>query len=165
MDISEQCGYTIAQQVQLFENIKPLFQDKPLYLVANKIDVVRPDGLDAENKELLRQLQQSAGEGVQLLPMSNKSEEGVMNVKKSACDSLLKDLVAGKMKSKKVNNIVNRLQVAMPKRRDNVQRGPVIPPSVLQRKAARSGWSQTISFVKCTFNCQHHFGISCLVLC
>ena len=36
MDISEQCGYSIAQQAALFHSIKPLFANKPLLVVANK---------------------------------------------------------------------------------------------------------------------------------
>ena len=147
VDISEQCGYTIAQQVQLFENVKPLFQDKPLYLVANKIDVVRPDALDTESTALLAKLKASAGPGVTMLPMSNKSEEGVMEVKKQSCDSLLKDRVDKKMKAKKVATIVNRLQVATPVPRDQVRRDPVIPESVRRRKeeetAADGGSTKT----------------------
>ncbi|KAM3567061.1 hypothetical protein VYU27_010788, partial [Nannochloropsis oceanica] len=30
VDISEQCGYTIQQQVALFDSIKPLFSNKQL---------------------------------------------------------------------------------------------------------------------------------------
>ena len=37
LDISEQCGYTIAQQAALFHSIKPLFANKPLLIVANKV--------------------------------------------------------------------------------------------------------------------------------
>jgi len=143
VDISEQCGYTIAQQVQLFENIKPLFQDKPLYLIANKIDVVRPEKLDSESVQLLEKLKASAGPDVTMLPMSNKSEEGVMNVKQTSCDSLLKELVDHKMKAKKVSSVMNRLQVAAPVARDNVRRDPVIPPSVLRRKAAEAASGAT----------------------
>ena len=40
IDISEQCGYSIQQQVQLYHNIKPLFANKPLVLVCNKTDAV-----------------------------------------------------------------------------------------------------------------------------
>jgi nucleolar GTP-binding protein len=38
VDISEQCGYTIAQQAALFHSIKPLFANKPILIVCNKID-------------------------------------------------------------------------------------------------------------------------------
>ncbi len=37
VDISEQCGYTIAQQAALFHSIKPLFSNKPILIVCNKV--------------------------------------------------------------------------------------------------------------------------------
>jgi nucleolar GTP-binding protein len=39
VDISEQCGYSLAQQAALFHSIKPLFANKPLLVVVNKTDV------------------------------------------------------------------------------------------------------------------------------
>ncbi len=40
IDISQQCGYSLQQQVQLYHNIRPLFNNKPVLIVANKSDVV-----------------------------------------------------------------------------------------------------------------------------
>ena len=45
VDISEQCGFTIAQQAALFHSIKPLFSNKPVLIVANKTDVVKLEAL------------------------------------------------------------------------------------------------------------------------
>ncbi|EDO48882.1 predicted protein [Nematostella vectensis] len=132
-DISEQCGHTLEQQVELFNNIKPLFSNKPLIVVLNKIDVIRPEDLSEERKELLKGFEQ---EGVTILPMSTFSEEGVMDVRNTACDLLLAQRVEVKMKSKKVNDIVNRLHVAMPTARDNKARPPCIPQAVLEKKKA-----------------------------
>jgi len=42
VDISEQCGYSIAQQAALFHSIKPLFANKPLLVVANKVLLLGP---------------------------------------------------------------------------------------------------------------------------
>ncbi len=39
VDLSEQCGWSVAQQVALFESIKPLFANKPLFFVINKTDL------------------------------------------------------------------------------------------------------------------------------
>lgn len=50
MDISGHCGYTIDQQVSLFNNISPLFANKPLMIVATKTDVLPLDKLDKEDK-------------------------------------------------------------------------------------------------------------------
>lgn len=53
MDLSEQCGHTIEEQIQLFTNIKPLFVNKPIIAVMNKTDIIRPDELADENKDRL----------------------------------------------------------------------------------------------------------------
>lgn len=54
VDISEQCGYTIAQQAALFDSVKPLFANKPLLIVANKVDVTPLESLKAEDQATLR---------------------------------------------------------------------------------------------------------------
>lgn len=60
MDISEQCGYTIAQQAALFHSIKPLFSNKPLMVVANKTDVTPLSSLPASDTALLAEMVQAA---------------------------------------------------------------------------------------------------------
>lgn len=56
MDISEQCGYTIAQQAALFHSIKPLFSNKPLMVVANKTDVAPLDSLSEADTAILKEM-------------------------------------------------------------------------------------------------------------
>ena len=56
MDLSEQCGYTVQAQMQLFQSIKPLFANKLVFIVINKIDVVRPEDLDEETQAQLQAL-------------------------------------------------------------------------------------------------------------
>uniref|UniRef100_A0A4W4FNP0 Nucleolar GTP-binding protein 1 n=1 Tax=Electrophorus electricus TaxID=8005 RepID=A0A4W4FNP0_ELEEL len=102
MDISEQCGHTLSQQLELFKNIRPLFANKPLIIVANKCDVKM---------------------------ISELSEES------QACDRLLAHRVDTKMKGKKVHDVLNRLHLAMPAKRDEKERPPFIPVgAVLHRK-------------------------------
>ena len=50
LDISEQCGYSLQQQCDLFNNIKPLFANKPLIVALNKIDARRPEDLSQPEK-------------------------------------------------------------------------------------------------------------------
>lgn len=54
LDISGQCGYTIDQQVSLFCNISPLFANKPLMIVATKIDAQPWETLAEEDKVKVR---------------------------------------------------------------------------------------------------------------
>ena len=56
VDISEECGYTIAQQAALFHSIKPLFANKPLLVVANKIDTTPLTSLPAAEAALLHEM-------------------------------------------------------------------------------------------------------------
>jgi nucleolar GTP-binding protein len=51
--------------------------------------------------------------------MSNLNEEGVMSVRNEACERLLAHRVELKVKSSKVNDVLNRLHLAEPAKRDN----------------------------------------------
>ena len=53
MDVSEQCNHSLEEQIALFENIKPLFTNKPIIVCLNKIDIVNVDDLPEEKKNLL----------------------------------------------------------------------------------------------------------------
>lgn len=132
MDISEQCGHSIEEQLDLFNNIKPLFVNKPLVVALNKIDVMSPSELREDAKALLSQLE---SENVLVLPMSTLTEEGLVDVKTKACDLLLAQRVDVKLKSKKMPDVLNRLHLAMPTTRDAIERPPFIPPGAKVKKS------------------------------
>ena len=60
LDVSRSCGYTIAQQAALFHSIKPLFANKPLIVVCNKIDLQALEGLPKDNANLIAQMKVEA---------------------------------------------------------------------------------------------------------
>lgn len=124
MDVSEQCGNTVEAQFALFNNIKPLFANKPLIVVVNKIDVKKIEELSEERKQYFEDLKK---EGISVMEMSTANEEGLSEVKIEACDKLLAHRIENKIKTKKVNEVMNRLTVAQPTPRDNVAREPFIP--------------------------------------
>lgn len=132
IDVSQSCGFTIEQQVSLFNSIKPLFANKPILVVLNKIDLIRPDDMEAEDKALLQQLMD---EGYEFAQSSCVTEEGVMNVRNLACEKLMAQRVELKMKGQKINDVLNRLHLSLPKVRDTKTRPPCIPEAVLQRRA------------------------------
>lgn len=136
LDISEQCGHSLDEQVKLFESIKPLFTNKPLITVINKIDVLELNDLPADRRAALARLEND--ENIPLMQMSTVTELGVNEVKVEACERLLSYRVDQKMRTKKVDGILNRLHVAMPQERDNVERPPCIPDGVLEKKAAKT---------------------------
>ena len=133
MDVSEQCGHSLEQQLELFNNIKPLFANKPLMVCVNKIDVLKLDELTEDKRNIFEEFK---SENIPVLQMSTLTEEGVYEVKSEACERLLAYRIESKIKTKKVNDILNRLHVAVPAKRDTVERPPCIPQSVLDKKKA-----------------------------
>ncbi|RNA16494.1 nucleolar GTP-binding 1 [Brachionus plicatilis] len=131
MDVSEQCGYSIEEQVSLFNNIKALFANKPLILVANKVDIRKIAELPDEKKKFFDEF---AKENIPILEMSNLNEEGVMFVRNEACERLLAHRVELKAKSSRVNDVLNRLHLAEPVKRDNKERPPCIPQAIIQKR-------------------------------
>ncbi|XP_069912103.1 GTP-binding protein 4 isoform X4 [Oryctolagus cuniculus] len=116
MDLSEQCGHGLKEQVELFLNIRPLFINKPLIVVANKCDVKRIAELSEDDQKIFVDLQ---AEGFPVIETSTLTEEGVIKVKTEACDRLLAHRVEIKMKGNKVNEVLNRLHLAVPNKRDD----------------------------------------------
>jgi len=121
MDLSEQCGYTVQAQIQLFRSIKPLFSNKLVFLVVNKIDVTRPEDLSPDVQAELQTLLKS-GE-VEMLQLSCNTQEGVQDVKNAACERLIADRVNQKLKAGTSNSgevggrladVMARIHVAQP---------------------------------------------------
>lgn len=56
VDVSEQCGYSIAQQATLFHSIKPLFANKPVMIVVNKTDVRKLEELGEAEQQLVESM-------------------------------------------------------------------------------------------------------------
>jgi len=97
-----------------------------LIIALNKIDIIKPEDLPLEDRNLLQNL----GIDGTVVPMSTMSEEGVMIVKTTACDKLLEQRVDIKLKGKKVVNILNRLHLATPIPRDDKERPPIERPGL-----------------------------------
>jgi len=121
MDLSEQCGYSVQAQMQLFQSIKPLFANKLVFVVINKIDAMRPEDLDAETQQALADLCKS--DNVEMLQLSCTTTEGLMNVRNAACDRLLAERNAQKLKAGtnasgevtgRLNDVLRRIHVAQP---------------------------------------------------
>jgi len=146
MDISEQCGYTIEQQCSLFRSIKPLFANKELLIVINKIDAQPWETLDADKKSMIEDCVKDAP-NCSFMTMSNISEKGVSEVKATACDKLLATRVESRISGKKVEGVMNRLQVFHPEARDNLERDTCIPDTVKmvteKKIKSRTGYAPT----------------------
>ncbi|CAJ1946837.1 unnamed protein product [Cylindrotheca closterium] len=154
-DPSEQCGYTVEQQCSLFRSIKPLFANKQLIIIVNKVDQLPWDEVQPEKREMIEDLGRDAN--CSIMTMSNISEHGVSAVKAAACDKLLEKRVDARVAGKKVDGVMNRLQVFHPTPRDGVHRQAHIPDSVKQAvadgrigsadhkpKRSRKGYAETV---------------------
>ena len=139
MDLSEQCGYSVQAQMALFRSIKPLFANKLVFIVINKIDVMRPEDLDAETQAQLQEILQSGN--VELLQLSCTTQEGLMNVRNAACDRLLAERNSQKLKAGtnasgevtgRLGDVLKRIHVAQPL--DGVVREPFIPEAALNKQ-------------------------------
>jgi nucleolar GTP-binding protein len=132
MDLSEQCGYTIEAQCKLFHSIKPLFANKPVMLVINKIDVCRLEELSVENRAFVDEI--IGKENVQVVQASCYTEEGVMSVRDASCDALLAHRVEQKLRGNRLEAVANKIHVAVPKARDTVERPAFIPEAAKNKK-------------------------------
>lgn len=135
VDVSEQCGTTLEQQIELFSSIKPLFTNKPIIVCVNKIDVRKIEELEPEKQALFQQFR---NDEIPIFEMSTLTGEGVMEAKTEACERLLEMRVAAKLRGNKVDDFLNRLHVAVPAKRDNKVREVCIPESVLASRTSQS---------------------------
>ncbi|KAJ2698373.1 Nucleolar GTP-binding protein 1 [Coemansia sp. IMI 203386] len=131
VDLSEQCGYTIEDQMSLFNSIKPLFANKPTLLVTSKTDVCTLDDIKPEERRMVESVRE---EGIELSQLSSYHDTGIMETRNLACDKLLQQRVDMKLKGHKVSGVLNKINVAQPGRRDTVERPAFIPEAVLKRR-------------------------------
>jgi len=128
LDVSERCGFTLESQINLFHSIKPLFKNKPLLIVLNKVDLRSMDDLLPEEQASIKAMADGLDD-VEFLPTSCITSEGVDAARNQACTQLLKRRVENKIESRKADSIMSRLHVT---RVSNGEvRKPFIPESVL----------------------------------
>merc|ERR1712217_60662 len=135
VDVSEMCGYPLAQQVALFHSIKPLFRNRPLLIVLNKVDIRKLDDLAQDERKLLDSMTEVDHDGppIQVFQTSCATREGVDGVRSKGCDLLLSERVEQKVKQGKADSMRNRLHITSVTPR--ADRPPCIPNSVLRQRA------------------------------
>ncbi|EMR72175.1 putative nucleolar gtp-binding protein [Eutypa lata UCREL1] len=130
---------SVQAQIALFRSIKPLFSNKLVFIVINKIDILRPEDLDAKTNEDLQALL-SPGD-VELLQLSCNTTEGVQAVKNAACERLIAERVSQKLKAGtnssgaiggRLADVMARIHVAQPM--DGATRETFIPEAIKDMK-------------------------------
>lgn len=130
LDLSGTCGYTVDQQCSLFTSIQSLFAGKPLVIVVNKTDLMRLEDASPEDQAAVKKI--VGDSGATLMCMSTQTADGVATVKQTACDLLLAHREDQKLRSKRFEQVQNRIYTAVPEHRDDNDRPLHIPESVLQ---------------------------------
>ena len=146
IDVSEGCGYSIAQQVSLFDSIRPLFKNKPLVIIANKTDLRKYTELPEKERKLIEEVAKE--HQTYLIQMSNTTGNGVFDVKSKACDILLKyrEVKNSGNKTKDITGL-DKIYIAQPTQiRDNRKRIPNIPQSFLEEKKIKLNEEQNEKF-------------------
>jgi nucleolar GTP-binding protein len=142
LDLSEECGYSVERQINLFEGTKALFAHKPLVLVCSKSDLKTIEQMPKEDREKIESLLEQHA-NAKMLSLSTLTETGITTVLNTACDMLMSQRLERKMKhltagqSNKMNEIANRLVITRPVMRDNKVRAVSIPETVHKEKELR----------------------------
>ncbi|KAJ1917978.1 Nucleolar GTP-binding protein 1 [Tieghemiomyces parasiticus] len=132
IDLSEQCGFSIEDQISLFHSIKPLFANKPIQLVFSKMDAQRIEDLGEAHRAMVDQLLKEPG--VETSALSSFTDEGVMDTRNRACERLLATRVEAKLKTNKITDVLNKLHLAQPtEKRGGVDRPAFIPEAARGR--------------------------------
>lgn len=140
MDLSETCGYSLQTQMNLFEGIKPLFNNKSHLLILTKSDLKKPEQLNSDVKADLENFITKNSQDHVLL--SNKEGNTVFDVKKKACEILQKYRMDNEEKNINKNAVLKReedylkgVKVYKPTyKRDNKDRPATVPQDILDGK-------------------------------
>ncbi len=140
VDVSESCGYSLDDQLQLFQSLNPLFGKKPTMLVLNKIDLCPIDALDQEQTSFLQNFK-NINPNVQIVELSTGDDQMVQDFKKHSCNQLMKFRTQGKTFENNLNKLKTDedyffgVRLFHPtQKRGNKNRQSFIPESVIQEK-------------------------------
>eukprot|EP01053_Blabericola_migrator_P002993 Blabericola_migrator_1__2992@NODE_1867_length_3627_cov_346_757865_g1195_i0_p1_GENE_NODE_1867_length_3627_cov_346_757865_g1195_i0NODE_1867_length_3627_cov_346_757865_g1195_i0_p1_ORF_typecomplete_len725_score144_69NOG1_N/PF17835_1/1_8e66NOG1/PF06858_14/1_7e03NOG1/PF06858_14/8_4e26FeoB_N/PF02421_18/4_5e26NOGCT/PF08155_11/1_5e20MMR_HSR1/PF01926_23/3_7e19GTP_EFTU/PF00009_27/2_3e07AIG1/PF04548_16/7_5e08Ras/PF00071_22/9_8e08Arf/PF00025_21/1_1e07SRPRB/PF09439_10/2_5e06RsgA_GTPase/PF03193_16/5_8e05RsgA_G len=138
IDISEQCGYNIEEQVKLFHATKDLFKHKPILVVCNKVDSRPQTDLTVEEIQLIKSMESDV-ENIRFTYCSTLTGLNLDDAKNEACQ-MLTDLQKAKLilsgKTFVTNGGLDQLYV--PQVEMSSERPAFIPPSVRRKKRTAS---------------------------
>lgn len=134
VDFSEQCGYSIQQQLELFSSIKPLFAKKPVFIINNKIDVISRDQLPAESKQYINAFfeSESSSSDLHFREMSTVTLDNVVQIRNEACELMLSRHSGSGGQTATTTS--TSLHIAQPDYIDEDRR-PYIPAKLVARRA------------------------------
>lgn len=139
VDISETCGHSLEEQLNLFDSLKPLFAKRPVVVVFNKTDLIPAEGLDQASANLIEAFK-ARHQDVAIQQMSTMEDDMVRDIRGNVCKALLDFRVAGSAPStglKTDEDYYRGVKVVEPtKSRNRPKPTPQIPASVLVERQA-----------------------------
>ena len=125
VDPSEQCGYSVEEQIHLYNTVKPLFKNKPVLVLFNKNDVKTVADLTPEKKKIVDEWIKE--NNLPTLECSTLHKVGIEEARKQACEAILglKQTIPEKYQIKSEEKYLKGIYVATPKKRDNIERPAV----------------------------------------
>ena len=136
VDISENCGHSLVDQLNLFESLKPLFAKKPVTLILNKVDLVSFENLDDSSKELLKNFNEKNPE-VAVLQLSTTNDKLIEETKDYACRIMLESRQNNKKDAsllKTDEDYLSGVRVVLPTKKRRVEPTEYIPESVIKER-------------------------------
>lgn len=129
VDFSEQCGYTIQQQLELFSSIKPLFAKKPVFVVNNKTDVMTRDQLSSESTKIVDDFfEADSSNDIHFREMSTITTNNVVEIRNEACELMLSRSLGAKSSNQTATSTSTGLHIAEPEFIDKVSPNTLAHP-------------------------------------
>ncbi|KYO01825.1 putative nucleolar GTP-binding protein 1 [Plasmodium gaboni] len=140
IDISEECGLTIKEQINLFYSIKSVFSNKSIVIGFNKIDKCNMDSLSIDNKLLIKQILDNVKKNpIKFSSFSTLTGVGVEQAKITACDLLKNDQAESILLDQE-----QLLNTKLNENKQHLNRTPFIPESVIRERKLRQEKIQSI---------------------
>lgn len=138
IDISEQCGLTIKEQINLFYSIKSVFSNKSIVIGFNKIDKCNMDSLSIDNKLLIKQILDNVKNPIKFSSFSTLTGVGVEQAKITACELLKNDQAESILLDQE-----QLLNTKLGETKNHLNRTPFIPESVIRERKLRQEKAQS----------------------
>lgn len=138
IDISEQCGLTIKEQINLFYSIKSVFSNKSIVIGFNKIDKCNMDSLSIDNKLLIKQILDNVKNPIKFSSFSTLTGVGVEQAKITACELLKNDQAESILLDQE-----QLLNTKLGETKNQLNRTPFIPESVIRERKLRQEKAQS----------------------
>ncbi|SOV74669.1 nucleolar GTP-binding protein 1, putative [Plasmodium sp. gorilla clade G3] len=141
IDISEECGLTIKEQIYLLYSIKSVFSNKSIVIGFNKIDKCNMDSLSIDNKLLIKQILDNVKNPIKFSSFSTLTGVGVEQAKITACDLLKNDQAESILLDQE--QLLKTTKLGETK--NNLNRTPFIPESVIRERKLLQEKTQSIN--------------------